>query len=108
MSGKTTFVVDCLKYRESLFTTVFEEIYYFLPADQFSNGKLMDELKESVPGIKFFMGLPNQTHVNSARDAPKVSFFYLLLTASSLSITAGRRNKAKLIIYIIFIAAFYH
>jgi hypothetical protein len=84
-SGKTTFVVNCLKYRESVFTSVFEKIYYFLPRSAFSNDKFMKTLREIVPDIIFCMGLPDQRHVQSAKNSPKVTYFSIFKLNYQLS-----------------------
>src|SRR5512132_4009387 len=61
-SGKTCWILECLKHREQLFTSKFDSITYFLPErSSYSKDSVIKDLKNKFPTIKIRMGLPSIT-----------------------------------------------
>lgn len=59
MSGKTTFIMNCLEHQESVFTRKFHTITYFLPKEAaFTNDSFATELKKRFPNVTVEYGLP--------------------------------------------------
>jgi hypothetical protein len=64
MSGKTQWLLELLRYREQMFSAVFDDIYYFLPAEtQYSRDHFAKKLKDEFNFIKMEYGLPKYRHV---------------------------------------------
>lgn len=71
-SGKTTFILECLKYREKVFSTKFHQICYFLPPDsQYSNDEFITKL-HALGDIQVEYGLPKYTHIFNSKALPKL------------------------------------
>lgn len=72
MSGKSQLIKEVLKYRQQLFTTHYDVIYYCLPETIFSSSRAyLEELKKICPEIKIIEGLPSLSLLRSS-ELPKL------------------------------------
>lgn len=72
-SGKTTFILQCLKFRDEIFSTKFEKILYFLPSDtQYSKDAFIRMLERDFNNVEVHFGLPDNTHIYTTKNLPKM------------------------------------
>jgi hypothetical protein len=78
MSGKTNWILQLLRHKEDMFTTRFNEIYYFLPSESgYSKDKFAKKLKEEFPFIKICFGLPTYSHISGTLASPLPKLFII-------------------------------
>jgi len=73
MSGKTSFILQCLKYQDQVFSTKFAQIIYFLPSDtQYSKDSFINMLERDFHNVKVHFGLPEFNHIFNSKSLPKL------------------------------------
>lgn len=71
-SGKSSLMLEIIRYRKLLFTTEFQEIYFCVPANHLGVAKeYIEKLKSVCPTIRILTGLPPLTLFQSSR-VPKL------------------------------------
>ena len=66
-SGKTTLVHKILKFKDVIYDTPVHEVLYCMTVDQ----PLFSEMRQTVPGIKFRRGIPNEEDLNIFTDGSR-------------------------------------
>lgn len=80
LTGKSRLLLEFLKYRNQLFTTEYDAIFYCFHADNFAaNQEYLDELRKICPKIKIVEGLPPISFFQNSR-LPKLFLFDDLMT----------------------------
>lgn len=66
-SGKTSFIMKCLEYKDVMFSVKFDVIYYYLPAEsQYSKSDFVDKMRDKYPFVQVHYGLPLHSHIYSS------------------------------------------
>lgn len=62
--GKTSFILQCLKYQDKVFSTKFESITYFLPAEtSYAKEPFVRMLETKYSNVRVHFGLPEYSHI---------------------------------------------
>lgn len=63
-SGKSTFLLNLVKFRQAIFNTSFHQIYYCLPPESHPSKRLyIEELQKYCPELDVVHGLPKYQHI---------------------------------------------
>ncbi len=69
LSGKSTFVLNLVKYRKDVYSNSFSRIIYALPENMFHlHQKFIDDLREACSFIEIVEGLPDLLQLNLSLD----------------------------------------
>jgi len=73
-SGKSSFIVNLIKYRKDVFTQDFEKCYYCQPSNLcVRSNPIFDQIQQSFPSAELICGLPNINKLNLNLDSsPKI------------------------------------